>query len=124
MAGKSNISAELALLAEFAEREDWLYQAELKLAAEFSTVAKAFAEANPGSEVICTNYIGSESVLRYSARSCMLRSIKSIDRSLNELEGVRPAYQPDKSWSDYLSPPNPAHSFFCAELAKRECLKT
>lgn len=119
MTNERNGTAVLAELVEFADREDWLYQAELSLAAEFSAVAKAFAEANPGSDVICANYIGPESALRYSARSCMLRSIKSIDRSLNELEGIRPAYQPNKQWSDYLSPTSPAQSFLRAELIKR-----
>ena len=54
MTTKIDISADLMQLAVFAEREDWLYQTELRLAGEFSRVALAFAEATPGAEVICT----------------------------------------------------------------------
>lgn len=47
-----DFSAPLSELASFAEREDWLYQAELRLADEFSLVATTFSQANPGAEVI------------------------------------------------------------------------
>lgn len=42
MTTEIDISADLMQLAVFAEREDWLYQAELRLADEFSRVALAF----------------------------------------------------------------------------------
>lgn len=88
MTSEKNISADLIELAEFAEREDWLYQAELRLAEEFSRVAVAFAEVNREAEVICKDYIGADSVLRYHARSSLLRSIKSIKNPLINCRGL------------------------------------
>lgn len=58
-----NISLRLAELAALAEKEDCLYQAELRLADEFSAVATAFTAANPGTEIICENYIGPGSIV-------------------------------------------------------------
>jgi len=113
------ISTELTQLAEFAEREDWLYQAELRLADEFSVVALAFVNANPGAEVICKYYIGAESALRYSARSSILRSIKSIKKSLDKLQGLRSRYTIKEDLPDYFAPQNPVQTYFQSEIAKR-----
>lgn len=114
-----DISVELTQLADFAEREDWFYLAELKLADEFSVVARAFAEANPGAYVICKNYIGGDSALRYSARSTILRSIKSIERSLDKLQGKSATYNLQNIYTDYFSRPNPAQTFFQYEIRRR-----
>lgn len=116
---KNDISAELTRLAEFAELEDWLYQAELRLANKFSVVALEFVEANPGTEVICKNYIGPESALRYSARSSILRSIKAIEKSLDKLQGLRTIYKPYENLPDYFAPQNPAQTFFQLEIRRR-----
>lgn len=116
------ISAELTQIAEFAEfaqREDWLYQAELRLAGEFSLVAQAFVKANPDAEAICKSYIGAESALIYGARSSILRSIKTIERSLDKLQGLRTTYQHRENLPDYLTPPNPAQTFFQSEMRRR-----
>lgn len=114
------ISEELSQLAEFAEREDWLYQAELRLANEFSVVALAFVKANPGAEVICKHYIGAESALRYSARSSILRSIKSIKKSLDTLQGLRSMNTIKEDIPDYFASHNPVQTFFQSELRKRK----
>lgn len=113
------ISEELTQLAEFAEREDWLYQAELRLAYEFSMIAMAFAEANPRAEVICINYIGTESALRHSARSNMLRSIKLIEKSLDKLQGLKATYPIKDAIPDFFAPPNPAQTFYQEEILRR-----
>ena len=119
MTTEQNISAELTQLAEFAEREDSLYRAELILAAEFSRVALAFAEANPEAEVICKDYIGEDSALKYSARSSLLRSIKSIEKSLDKLQGVGTIYKFGEAPLDYFAPQNPAKAFLESEIRRR-----
>lgn len=119
MTSEKNISADLIELAEFAEREDWLYQAELRLAEEFSRVAVAFAEVNREAEVICKDYIGADSVLRYHARSSLLRSIKSIKKSLDKLQGLRTMYKLEESLPDCFAPPNPAKAFLESEIQRR-----
>lgn len=119
MTTKIYISAELTQLVEFAEREDWLYQTELRLAAEFSRVALAFAEANPEAEVICKDYIGEDSALRYRARSSLLRSIKSIEKSLDKLQGLGTIYKLREVPLDYFTPQNPAKAFLESEICRR-----
>lgn len=117
---KTKISAELAQLADFAAREDWLYQAELHLADEFSRAAQTFRLNHPGTEAICQHYIGPTSVLVYSARSSMFQAIRTIARSIDRLHGRGQTYQADDDRSNYLADPNPAQSFFRAEVAKRQ----
>jgi len=119
MTAKIDISADLMQLAVFAEREDWLYQAELRLADEFSRVALAFAEATPGSEVICKEYIGADSAFRYRARSSLLRSINSIEKTLNKLQGLRTMYKLGETLPDYFAPQNPAKAFLESEIRRR-----
>ncbi len=119
MTEKMDISVELTQLAEFAGREDWLYQAELRLADEFSVIATAFSEANPKAEVICKNYIGRDSSLRLSARSSILRSIKSIEKSLDKLQGLKATYMISEVFPDYFAPPKPAQTFFQSEILRR-----
>lgn len=119
MTSEKNISADLIELAEFAKREDWLYQAELRLAEEFSRVALGFAEVNREAEVICKDYIGADSVLRFHARSSLLRSIKSIKKSLDKLQGLRTMYKLDEDLPDYFAPPNPAKAFLESEIQRR-----
>lgn len=123
MTAENDISAGLMQLAEFAEREDWLYLAELRLADEFSRVALAFAQANPEAEVICKDYIGANSALRHRARSSLFRSIRSIEKSLDQLQGLRTMYKLGEPVPDYLAPPNPAKAFFESEIRRRH-LKT
>lgn len=118
MTSEKNISADLIELAEFAKREDWLYQAELRLAEAFSRVALAFAEVNREAEVICKDYIGADSVLRFHARSSLLRSIKSIKKSLDKLLGLRTMYKLEESLPDYFAPPNPAKAFLESEIQR------
>lgn len=115
-----DISAELMQLVEFAEREDWLYQTELRLADEFSRVAVAFAETNPGAEVICKDYIGDDSGLRLHARSWLLRSIKSIEKTLDKLQGLRTMYKLRESVPDYFASKNPAKAFLESEIHRRD----
>jgi len=119
MTGNTDVSAELVQLIEFAEAEDWLYQAELRLADQISAVAVAFSKENPGTEVICTNYIGRDSVLRLNARSTILRSIKSIEKSLDKFQGIKATYRIGEPFPDYFASPDPAKSFFCSEIEKR-----
>lgn len=119
MTKEEEISAELTLLAEFAEREDWLYLAELRLADEFSRVALAFAEATPSAEVICKDYIGTDSALRYRARSTLFRSINSIKKSLDKLQGLRTIYSLGETLPDYFASPNPAKAFLESEIRRR-----
>lgn len=114
-----DISAQLSELASFAEREDWLYQAELRLAEVFSLAATTFSQANPGAEVICKNFIGGDSALRLSARSSILRTIKSIEKSLDRLQGLKATYRLGEMAQDYFSPSNPAKTFFQSEIARR-----
>lgn len=114
-----DISAQLSELASFAEREDWLYQAELRLADVFSLAATTFSLANPGAEVICKNYIGGDSALRHSARSSILRTIKSIEKSLDRLQGLKATYSLGEVIQDYFSPSNPAKTFFQSEIVRR-----
>lgn len=114
-----DFSAPLSELASFAEREDWLYQAELRLADEFSLVATTFSQANPGAEVICKDYIGGDSALRLSARSNILRTIKSIEKSLDKLQGLKATYRFGEVGQDYFSPSNPAKTFFESEIVRR-----
>ena len=114
-----DISARLAELAALAEKEDWLYQAELRLADEFSAFATAFSAANPGTEIICENYIGPSSVVRRSARSSLLRTIKTIEKSLDRLQALRPAYKVWDEVQDYFGPSNPAQTFFASEIVRR-----
>lgn len=119
MTEKKDISAELTQLTEFAAQEDWLYQAELRLADEFSVIATAFSKANPKAEIICKNYIGGDSNLRLSARSSILRSIKSIEKSLDKLQGLKATYMIREVFPDYFAPPNPAQTFFQSEILRR-----
>lgn len=119
MTTEQNISSELTWLAEFAEREDWLYRAELRLAAEFSRVALAFAEANPEAEVICKYYIGEDSELKYSARRSLLGSIKSIEKSLDKLQGVGTIYTFGRAPRDHFAQQNPAKAFLESEIRRR-----
>lgn len=114
-----DISADLMQLAVFAEREDWLYRAELRLADEFSRVALAFAEATPGAEVICKDYIGADSALRYRARSSLLRAINSIEKMLDKLQGLRTMYKLGETLPDYFSSQNPAKAFLESEIRRR-----
>lgn len=114
-----DISAQLSELASFAEREDWLYQAELRLAEVFSLAATTFSQANPGAEVICKNFIGGDSALRLSARSSILRTIKSIEKSLDRLQGLKATYRLGEMAQDYFSPSNPAKTFFQSEIVRR-----
>lgn len=120
MTKDKDIFAELTQLTEFAEREDWLYRAELSLAAEFSRVALAFAEENPEAEVICKDYIGEDSELKYRARSSLLRSIRSIEKSLDKLQGVGTMYKLGESPLDYFAPQNPAKAFLESEICRRK----
>lgn len=115
-----DISADLMQLAVFAEREDWLYQAELRLADEFSRVALAFAEATPGAEVICKDYIGADSALRYRARSSLLRAINSIKKTLDKLQGLRTMYKLGETLPDYFAPQHPAKAFLESEIRRRD----
>lgn len=110
---------QLTEVAEFAQREDWLYQAELKLAGEFSLIAQAFVKANPGAEAICKNYTGAESVLIYGARSSIIRSIKTIEKSLDKLQGLSATCRSHEQFPDYLAPSNPAQTFFQSEMRRR-----
>ena len=119
MTAENDVPADLRRLAEFAEREDWLYLAELRLADEFSRVALAFAEATPGSEVICKDYIGADSAFRYRARSSLLRSINSIEKTLNKLQGLRTMYKLGETLPDYFAPQNPAKAFLESEIRRR-----
>jgi len=114
-----DISAQLSELASFAEREDWLYQAELRLAEVFSLAATTFSQANPGAEVICKDFIGEDSALRLSARSSILRTIKSIEKSLDRLQGLKATYRLGEVAQDYFSPSNPAKTFFQSEIVRR-----
>lgn len=113
-------SAELMELVQFAEREDRLYQAELRLAEEFSRVALAFAEATPEAEVICRDYIGTDSVLRHRARSSLLRSISSIEKALDKFQGLTKKHKLDQSLPDYFGPKNPANAFLESEIRRRD----
>lgn len=113
-------SAELMELVQFAEREDRLYQAELRLAQEFSRVALAFAEATPEAEVICRDYIGTDSAVRHRARSSLLRSIRSIEKALDRLQGLTTTYKLGQSLPDYFGPQNPAKVFLEAEIRRRD----
>lgn len=115
-----DISTDLMQLEVFAEREDWLYQAELRLADEFSRVALAFAETTPGAEVICKDYIGADSALRYRARSSLLRSINSIEKTLDKLQGLRTMYKLGESLPDYFASQNPAKAFLESEIRRRD----
>lgn len=119
MTENMDISARLAELAALAEKEDWLYQAELRLAEEFSAVATAFSQANPGMEIICENYIGPDSALRLSARSSLLRTIKTIEKSLDGLQALKPTYKVWDDVQDYFVPSNPAQTFFASEIVRR-----
>lgn len=123
MTAKNDISAGLMQLVEFAEREDQLYLAELRLADEFSRVALAFAQANPEAEVICKDYIGADSALRHRARSSLFRSIRSIEKSLDQLQRLRTMYKLGEPVPDYFTPPNPAKAFLESEIRRRH-LKT
>lgn len=114
-----DISARLSELAALAEKEDWLYQAELRLADEFSAVATAFSAANPGTEIICENYIGPGSVVRRGARSSLLRTIKTIEKSLDRLQALKPTYKVWEEAQDYFAPSNPAQTFFATEVVRR-----
>ncbi len=114
-----NISLRLAELAALAEKEDCLYQAELRLADEFSAVATAFSLANPGAGIICENYIGPSSVVRRSARSSLLRTIKTIEKSLDRLQALKPTYKVWDEVQDYFAPSNPAQTFFASEIVRR-----
>ncbi len=119
MTDENAIAVELGQLARFAEREDWLYQTELRLADKISDIARTFSEENPGAEVICNNYIGSDSALRLSARSCILRSIKAIEKSLDKLQGLKAIYRIGEVFPDYFDTPNPATTFFQSEIVRR-----
>lgn len=110
---------QLTEVAEFAQREDWLYQAELKLAGEFSLIAQAFVTANPEAEAICKDYIGAESALIYAARISIIRSLKTIERSLDKLQGLKTTNQSNGLFPDYLAPHNPAQTFFQSEIRRR-----
>jgi hypothetical protein len=114
-----DISARLSELAALAEKEDWLYQAELRLADEFSAVATAFSAANPGTEIICENYIGPGSVVRRSARSSLLRTIKTIEKSLDRLQALKPTYKIWEEAQDYFASSSPAQTYFAAEIVRR-----
>lgn len=114
-----DVSARLSEIAALAEQEDWLYKAELRLADEFSAVASAFSLANPGAEIICKNYIGPESALRLSARSSLLRTIKTIEKSLDRLQALKPTYKVWDEVQDYFGPSNPAQTFFASEIVRR-----
>lgn len=114
-----DISARLSELATLAEKEDWLYQAELRLADEFSAVATAFSAANPGTEIICENYIGPGSVVRRSARSSLLRTIKTIEKSLDRLQALKPTYKIWEEAQDYFASSSPAQTYFAAEIVRR-----
>lgn len=114
-----DLSARLSELAALAKKEDWLYQAELRLADEFSAVATAFSQANPGAEIICENYIGPDSALRLSARSSLLRTIKKIESSLDRLQALKPTYKVWDKVQDYFGPSNPAQTFFTSEIVRR-----
>lgn len=115
-----DLSVQLSELATLAEQEDWLYQAELRLADEISAVATAFSLANPGTEIICKNFIGRDSALRLSARSSILRTIKKIENSLNRLQELRASYNVWAEFQDYFAPPNPAKTFFQSEVVRRK----
>lgn len=119
MTKELDLSARLSELAALAEKEDWLYQAELRLADEFSAVATAFSQANPGTEIICENYIGPDSALRLSARSSLLRTIKTIEKSLDRLQALKPRYIVWDDVQDYFGPSNPAQTFFASEIVRR-----
>ncbi len=119
MTKELDISARLAELAALAEREDCLYQAELRLADEFSAVATAFTAANPGTEIICENYIGSSSVVRRSARSSLLRTIRTIKKSLDGMQAIKPTYKVWEEVQDHFGPSNPAQAFFASEIVRR-----
>lgn len=114
-----DVSARLAELAALAEREDYLYQAELRLADEFSAIATAFSAANPGTEIICENYFGPSSIVRRSARSSLLRTIKTIEKSLDRLQALKPTYKVWDEVQDHFGPSNPAQAFFASEIARR-----
>ena len=114
-----DLCARLAELAALAEKEDWLYQTELRLADEFSAVATAFSQANPGAEIISENYIGSDSALRLSARSSLLRTIKTIEKSLDRLQALKPTYKVWEEVQDYFGPSNPAQTIFASEIVRR-----
>lgn len=114
-----DLCARLAELAALAEKEDWLYQTELRLADEFSAVATAFSAANPGTEIICENYIGPGSVVRRSARSSLLRTIKTIEKSLDRLQALKPTYKVWDEAQDFFAPSNPAQTFFATEVVRR-----
>ena len=96
-----------------------MYQAELRLAEEFSAVATAFSQVTPGAEIICENYIGQNSVLRLGARSSLLTSIKTIEKSLDRLQGLEPTYKVWDEVQDYFGPSNPAQTFFASEIVRR-----
>lgn len=120
MTAKQDISEELSELAVFAAKEDWLYQAELRLADKFSVIAVTFAKENSGAEFICNNFIGQDSALRLSARSSILRSIKLIEKSLDKLQGLKATFKIDEPFPDYLAPSNPAQTFFQSEILRRD----
>ena len=114
-----DISVRLSEVATLAKQEDWLYQAELRLADEFSAVATAFSAANPGTEIICENYIGPSSVVRRSARSSVLRTIKTIEKSLDRLQALKPTYKVWDEVQDYFASSNPVQTYFAAEIVRR-----
>lgn len=120
MTSENKISQELTQLAEFAAREDWLYQAERKLAVEISLLAQTFCESNPAAELLCQDYIGDKSFLVYKARCSIIQVIKTIGRSLNQLQGLSPTYHRSDDTPDYLADTNPAQAFLRAEITKRK----
>lgn len=120
MTRETQISAQLAQLAEFAAREDWRFQAEIELAAELSLTAQAFCEKHPGTEEICRHFIGRDSVLVFEARTNIFQSLKTIAYKLDQMRGLGSSLLANADWSDYLAAANPAQSFFRAEVAKRQ----
>ena len=65
------------------------------------------------------NYIGPESALRLSARSSLLRTIKTIEKSLDRLQALKPTYKVWEEVQDYFGPSNPAQTFFASEIVRR-----
>ena len=51
--------------------------------------------------------------------SSLLRSIKSIEKSLDKLQRVGTMYKLGETPLDYFAPPNPAKAFLEAEILRR-----
>lgn len=119
---ETQVSEQLAQLAQFAAREDWLYQSAQELAAEFARIANAFCTTHPGAEEICSHYIGLDrnNELVFRARIQLHQAFKSIACTLNRLQGKASPGPYLGGGADLFTAANPAQTFLYAEVAKRQ----